>query len=135
MRWVRALNADSLLTQRTLQGYYKFGRAGEVVRGDAGQGLAGGLASCLAGSVRGRIGEAFVVGGWARREGSPFSKDRRREGVMRGLQGGCGEGRGGRGWMLERAQNEGVSEDWDVEELDVEGDECGESVWFADNET
>ena len=79
------------------------------------------IAESLAESVREHVVEPLVLGVQKKqRERSPFRKERRRLGAMQRLQVGCGEGRGGRGWMLERAQSELGAEDWN-DEMDMDG--------------
>lgn len=119
----------SVLSQRTLQTYHrKYGGGAKMARVDSARSLAGSLAE----SLRDRVVDPIVVEVQkATREMSPFSKERAkaRARVMQGLQVRCGQGRGGRGWMLERAW----SEHGEGGEMDV--DDCeGESVWFGDDE-
>lgn len=77
-----------------------------MARVDSARSVAGSLAGSIVERVRDRVVEPIVVEVQkAQRERSPFSKERRRARAMRGLQVGCGEGRGGRGWVLERAQS------------------------------
>ncbi|KAF3033144.1 hypothetical protein E8E12_002517 [Didymella heteroderae] len=134
-----AKRRHSMLSHTTLQSYHrKYARRGDAVRGDAARSRAGSLASSLAESVRERVVERVVMQcRKGARETSPYSKERRRRGAMSGLQVGCGQGRGGRGWMLERAQSDWGSEDGDEDEinLDMDIDGCDEeSVWFGDDE-
>ncbi|KAF1923379.1 uncharacterized protein M421DRAFT_326979 [Didymella exigua CBS 183.55] len=94
----------SLFSQRTLRSYHaKFGRGRETARGDCARGLVGDLAE----STREVVVAPFLVGvRKCGRETSPYSKERKRAKTMRDLQVGCEQGRGGRGWMLERTQSD-----------------------------
>ncbi|KAF3035050.1 hypothetical protein E8E11_002432 [Didymella keratinophila] len=128
----------SVLSHHTLQIYNrKYGRGRRTVRVDFARSLAGSLAESIVESVREGVVERLVLEVQkAQRERSPYSKERQRARTMKGLQIGCGQGRGGRGWMLERAQSELGLGDWmDEMAMDKEVDECdGESVWLGDDE-
>jgi hypothetical protein len=107
-----------------------------MVRVDSARNSTGSLAESFIESVRDGVVEPLLLEVQkAQRERSPFSKEKRRLRAMQRLQVGCGEGRGGRGWMLERAQSEVNVEDWDDDmDMDEGGDECdGESVWSGDD--
>lgn len=114
----------SLLSHRTLQSYHgKYGRGRKMVRVDSAANLAGGIMEGVVEGIK-RVG----------RERSPFSKEVKRARNMRRVS---GEGRGGRGWVLERRTSGGWgSEHWDEMNGDeLDGERCdGESVWFGDDE-
>jgi hypothetical protein len=127
----------SVLSHLTLQTYNRrYGRGRKMVRVDSARNSTGSLAESFIESVRDGVVEPLLLEVQkAQRERSPFSKEKRRLRAMQRLQVGCGEGRGGRGWMLERAQSEVNVEDWDDDmDMDEGGDECdGESVWSGDD--
>lgn len=114
----------SLLSHRTLQSYHgRCGQGRKTVGLDSAASLAGGILEGVGKGIK-RVG----------RERSPFSKEVKRARDMRRVS---GEGRGGRGWVLERRMSGGwANEHWaemNGDELDGErGDE--ESVWFGDDE-
>ncbi|KAJ4383815.1 hypothetical protein N0V86_000658 [Didymella sp. IMI 355093] len=119
----------SLLSHRTLLSYHKRFGGRKMMRGDSARSLAGSLAQSVRDDVVQPIAVAYMK---AARETSPFSKERRRLRAMRDLQVGSQQGRGGRGWMLERAQSdvESGSESQNDELIDGEMDE----EWRADDE-
>lgn len=114
----------SLLSSRTLQSYHdKYGRRSKIVRIDSVRSIAGSVAESLREDL---VDPLTLQAKKATRERSPFSKERRRESGMRRVIA-RGEGRGARGWMLERRQS-----DWGSQ--DAESDEDMDAGWEGDDE-